>query len=72
MWSIIVFLIVGIVLGNRLNLNEKGKHINGKIQQVGLLLLLFSMEYLLEPTRMFSEILIQSAFKHSCLQRSQL
>jgi len=43
MWSIIVFLIVGIILGNRLNLNEKGKHINGKVQQVGLLLLLFSM-----------------------------
>ncbi len=43
MWSIIVFLIAGIVLGNRLNLNEKGKSINEKVQLLGLLLLLFSM-----------------------------
>jgi len=43
MWSIIIFLIVGIILGNRLNLSEKGKENNGKIQQLGLLLLLFSM-----------------------------
>lgn len=43
MWSIIIFLIVGIVVGNRLNLSEKGKENNGKIQQIGLVLLLFSM-----------------------------
>jgi len=43
MWTIIVFLIAGIIVGNRLNLGAKGKHINEKIQFVGLLLLLFSM-----------------------------
>ncbi len=43
MWSIIVFLIVGILLGNKLNLKEHGKKINEKVQMVGLLLLLFSM-----------------------------
>lgn len=43
MWSIILFLIAGIVLGNRLNLDEKRKSINEKVQLLGLLLLLFSM-----------------------------
>lgn len=43
MWSIIVFLIVGILLGLRLNLGERGKRINSRVQLVGLLLLLFSM-----------------------------
>ena len=43
MWSIIVFLIVGILLGNKLSLKERGKRINEKVQMVGLLLLLFSM-----------------------------
>lgn len=43
MWSIIVFLIVGILIGNRLNLKDKGKKINEKAQLIGLLLLLFSM-----------------------------
>lgn len=43
MWSIIIFLIVGILLGNRLSLKDKGKKINEKAQLIGLLLLLFSM-----------------------------
>lgn len=43
MWSIIIFLIAGILLGNRLNLGERGKKVNEKVQMVGLLLLLFSM-----------------------------
>lgn len=43
MWSIIIFLIVGIALGNKLHLSERGKAVNAKIQMAGLLLLLFSM-----------------------------
>ncbi len=43
MWSIIIFLIVGIIVGNKLKLTDRGKAINGKFQLAGLLLLLFSM-----------------------------
>ncbi len=43
MWSIIIFLIVGIIVGNKLKLTDRGKAINGNFQLAGLLLLLFSM-----------------------------
>ncbi len=43
MWSIIIFLIAGIIVGNKLKLTDRGKTINGKFQLAGLLLLLFSM-----------------------------
>lgn len=43
MWSIIIFLLAGIFLGSRFALGDKGKRINARLQQAGLLLLLFSM-----------------------------
>ncbi len=43
MWKIILFLVAGIAIGNRLNLNDSGKAVNGRLQQIGLLLLLLAM-----------------------------
>ena len=43
MWSIILFLTVGISIGFFFNLSEKSKKMNSNLQLLGLVLLLFSM-----------------------------
>lgn len=43
MWKILIFLIVGILIGSSLNMTERMKDINGKLQHFGVLLLLFVM-----------------------------
>lgn len=43
MWSIIVVLLVGITIGATINLSEKFKKLNGKLQHVGVVILLFAM-----------------------------
>jgi uncharacterized membrane protein YbjE (DUF340 family) len=43
MWSIVLFLSIGIAIGFLFNLNEKAKKINSNLQLLGLVLLLFSM-----------------------------
>jgi Kef-type K+ transport system membrane component KefB len=41
--EIIIALILGIIVGYFINLNKKQKKLNGKLQQLGVIFLLFSM-----------------------------
>ncbi len=41
--EILIALILGAIVGYFLKLGEKGKNINGKLQQLGVIFLLFSM-----------------------------
>jgi len=41
--KILIALILGAIVGYFLKLGEKGKNINGKLQQLGVIFLLFSM-----------------------------
>lgn len=41
--NILIALILGAIVGYFLKLGEKGKSINGKLQQLGVIFLLFSM-----------------------------
>ncbi|MEG1254543.1 LysO family transporter [Clostridium sp.] len=41
--NILIALLLGAVVGYFLKLGEKGKRINGKLQQLGVIFLLFSM-----------------------------
>lgn len=43
MWSILIFLFLGMFIGYILNFSEKQKKINSKLQQLGVVFLLFSM-----------------------------
>lgn len=43
MGSILVFLAVGIVIGASINLSDKLKAYNGKLQHIGVIFLLFTM-----------------------------
>ena len=43
MWSILVVLGIGITIGVKANLSEKFKTCNAKLQQYGVILLLFIM-----------------------------
>ncbi|MFR1708361.1 MAG: LysO family transporter [Clostridium sp.] len=41
--NILIALVLGAIVGYFLKLGEKGKNINGKLQQLGVIFLLFSM-----------------------------
>ncbi|SCZ76269.1 LysO family transporter [Acidaminobacter hydrogenoformans] len=43
MWGILMFLVVGVTIGAVIRFGEKQKKWIGKLQQVGVVLLLFSM-----------------------------
>lgn len=43
MWSIIVVLIIGMIIGSRINPTEKTKKLIGRFQLIGITLLLFAM-----------------------------
>ncbi|WP_050607889.1 LysO family transporter [Clostridium niameyense] len=43
MWAILLFLIIGILIGRFKEFSEKGKKINGYMQQIGVIFLLFFM-----------------------------
>lgn len=43
MWKILIFLILGIAIGQKVNLSEKSKAYNGRIQYLGVMVLLFTM-----------------------------
>jgi Kef-type K+ transport system membrane component KefB len=43
MWSILVFLVIGIVIGAALKFSERQKSQVSKLQQFGVVVLLFSM-----------------------------
>jgi len=41
--EILIALVLGAIVGYFLKLGEKGKNVNGKLQQLGVIFLLFSM-----------------------------
>lgn len=41
--NILISLVLGVIVGYFLKLGEKGTKINGKLQQIGVIFLLFSM-----------------------------
>jgi uncharacterized membrane protein YbjE (DUF340 family) len=43
MGNIIIFLITGIIVGSTFNLSEKLRRYNGKLQYIGVMILLFAM-----------------------------
>lgn len=43
MWIILISLLIGILIGYLFNLNDKQKNFNGRIQQIGVIFLLFCM-----------------------------
>lgn len=43
MWAILLFLILGMIIGYFKNFSEKEKKINGRLQQIGVIVLLFFM-----------------------------
>lgn len=43
MWAILLFLIIGILIGRFKEFSEKDKKINGYMQQIGVIFLLFFM-----------------------------
>ncbi|MCT4620232.1 MAG: lysine exporter LysO family protein [Marinisporobacter sp.] len=43
MWKILVFLLGGMMIGAKGNLSEKIRNYNGKLQVVGVMILLFTM-----------------------------
>lgn len=43
MWSIIVFLFLGVVIGVAVNIPEKVKEYTQKLQYIGVIILLFTM-----------------------------
>ncbi|MEA1975667.1 MAG: hypothetical protein U9N10_09030 [Bacillota bacterium] len=43
MWSILLILIIGITIGSTINFSEKFIKLNGKLQYVGVIILLFTM-----------------------------
>lgn len=43
MWSILIVLLIGMLIGAFANLSEKFIKINGKLQHIGVIILLFAM-----------------------------
>lgn len=43
MWKILIFLLVGMFIGSTFKMTDKMKLINGKLQHLGVVLLLFTM-----------------------------
>jgi uncharacterized membrane protein YbjE (DUF340 family) len=43
MWTIIIVLIIGMIIGSKLKVTDKTKDKIGKFQYIGVILLLFSM-----------------------------
>lgn len=43
MWKILIFLLVGMIIGSTVKMTDKMKVLNGKFQHLGVILLLFTM-----------------------------